>query len=224
MKKIGGRFLLLSAVMMALVSCGIDGKNPLPGYEETVGDTFAAKVIQKLDGTYIPSTYDVKGSINFYGMANEDGKFETSVDTVAKGTPKAFNDSPSEFSKSNSSFYLRLPLHLTTANWNSSSIDTQGLTLATKYRLEAAFIRKDGIDKVYYYLNSDGGFTIRSFAANKILKMYRPVDMEGHGKWNCSATYDKYGLLIEESFATINAHSDPDSESIYGGAKYTYNA
>ena len=57
---------------------------------------------------------------------------------------------------------------------------------------------------------------------NKALKIVNPSDVVCHAKWNITLEYDNHGYLVKEEFATINSFKDPDTESVYGTAIYSY--
>lgn len=123
------------------------------------------------------------------------------------------------------SYYLNLPLHITKENWSiltpQGKIDTE---YSHDYLLEGRIHAPNtGYPEfVYYYKRPEGGFIIKAFGVNKALKIVNPSDIVCHAKWNITVEYDKDGYLVSESFETLNAHQDPDENTVYGSAQYTY--
>ena len=129
------------------------------------------------------------------------------------------------YSKSCSSYFLRVPLHITIDNWilydDKGNYDT---TNSTKYVLESKIYQPNGgyLDTIYYYPRENGGFYLKAFGVNKSLKIDRPTIIEPNAKWNIIIEYDENGYLVSETFQTLNAFKDPDSKTIYGKTVYNY--
>lgn len=123
------------------------------------------------------------------------------------------------------SYYLSLPLHITKNAWNvltpQGKVDTN---YSLSYLLEGRIHAPNSgyPEHVYYYERPEGGFIIKAFGVNKALRIVNPSDVVCHAKWNIVAEYDENGYLVSESFETLNAHKAPDTETVYGSAKYTY--
>ncbi len=123
------------------------------------------------------------------------------------------------------SYYLNLPIHITKDNWNvltnEGKVDT---TLSMGYLLEGRIHAPNSgyPEHVYYYERPEGGFIIKVFGTNKALRIINPSDVVCRAKWNITVEYDKNGYLVSESFETLNSHKDPDTQTVYGFAQYTY--
>lgn len=123
------------------------------------------------------------------------------------------------------SYYLNLPLHITKDGWNvltpQGKVDT---TYSLNYLLEGRIHAPNSgyPEHVYYYERPEGGFILKAFGVNKALRVVNPSDVVCHAKWNIVVEYDKDGYLVSETFETLNAHDAPDTETVYGSAKYTY--
>ena len=211
-------FLLLTITLIisfTLTSC--DGKKPENGY---VTDQYILEnVINKIDSSIVPSTYSYTANLNYMAVEAAELPKEISKSNLA------FIDSPDKYSKSCSSYFLRVPLHLTKENW--ILYDTNGkydVTNSTKYILESKIYQPNGgyLDTIYYYPRENGGFYLKAFGVNKSLKIDRPTIIEPNAKWNIVIEYDENGYLVSETFQTLNAFKDPDNKTIYGKTVYTY--
>jgi hypothetical protein len=140
------------------------------------------------------------------------------------------------YTKYAASYYLCLPLHLTSESFTDSSIDW-----SSRYALEARVYRQSGTDKIYYYERPEGGFILKCFAVNKELLITNYalweesqmvsgfewpiesiVDCSCSAKWNITVEYDANGYLVSEKFQTINASNDNLDTCCYGLATYNY--
>ncbi len=211
------RYLLLVLCLCTalLVSCS-KFKNPEPGYISLTD--LKADIISKMDGTVVYKTYTVKGNINYLD-ASEDKIPKEFTARMLNFVEAVNKDGEYVYQNGSKSYLLSLPLHITNKFWD------EGKTVNTiKYNLEGRIYQVGGgyLDKVYYYPREDGGFYLKTFGANKILKIAKPTYIECSAKWNIVCEYDKDGYLISESFETLNAHKDPNSKTVYGKAIYTY--
>lgn len=123
------------------------------------------------------------------------------------------------------SYYLYVPLHLNKDSWNYGEGNNITFVKSTRYALESRLYIRGDADTVthtcYYYRGVDGGLKIKVFSQNKALKI-RECGITSHSKWNITVEYDKYGYLVKETFATINAFKEPDSKTCYGEATYEF--
>ena len=206
--------VMLTLLTITMTSC--DGKSPEKGYVSA--DYIYVNIIYNFEDVEYEK-YDCEGYFNYLGI--DDPALKKTINR----TKYPVN---SDYSKHNSkceSYYLRLPLRITPKNWRIYDKDGKMvITTSTKYNLESRCYQSAGgyLDKVYYYLRDGGGFYLKAFGVNKSLKLKNPVEIEINAKWNIIAEYDENGYLISETFETLNAHSAPDSESIYGKTTYTY--
>lgn len=212
-RKIIFTLLSIAAFFMVVLSGCSDQKTPMKGY---IDETELTEIINGFDSSIIPTKYSYEGFLNYFDYSEE------LVPRSIRKIDVDFIDSKDIYSDQCSSYYLRLPLHITLENWNSSELNNSGLSLSTRYQLESKIYRPASLDKVYYYRSEDGGFIIKTFGANKPLIIKRPSDITCRGKWNIEIEYDKNGYLIRETFATINSSEKNKSECCYGEAKYTY--
>ena len=165
------------------------------------------------------TTYSYTATLNYLAIEEDLLPKEISKSKLA------FIDSPNNYSKSCSSYFLRVPLHITIDNWilydDKGNYDT---TNSTKYILESKIYQPNGgyLDTIYYYPRENGGFYLKAFGVNKSLKIDRPTVIEPNAKWNIIIEYDENGYLVSETFQTLNAFKDPDSKTIYGKTVYKY--
>lgn len=160
------------------------------------------------------SSYSINGNFNYF---NND-LIESEVDKT-----KEFTDSPKEYSKASSSYYLEVPLHLTNENLTNDELGDNGLPVNTLYNLKAQIYRDGGFDTVYFYKTEDGGFKASCFAVNKSLKiLHKDYGIEVHAKWNITITYDKNGYLVSEEFSTYGADKNDKANCVFGVATYNF--
>lgn len=205
-------FIFVFAVLLVFL-VGCSNKKPIKGY---ITQERVMEIIEGFDSNVVYSKYSYEGKLNYFAHPDE-----LVPQTVSKKNV-AFNDSLDIFSDSCASYYLRLPLHLTKANWTSTEVNSKNLSLSTKYQLESKIYRPAGLDTVYYYEGEDGGLIVRVFCVNKALRIKKPSDIECHGKWNIEVVYDKNGYLISEKFETSNSKKAADIDCCYGQATYEY--
>ena len=77
------------------------------------------------------------------------------------------------------------------------------------------------LDELYFYEDADGNLIIKTFGANKALKI-NEADIIVHAKWNVTVIYNSEGYLVSEKFETINTGKEPDSQTCYGEANYEF--
>lgn len=196
-----------------LVGCG-DEKTPIKGYisEERINE-----IVSEYETVSKYAKYSIKGNINYFEIE------EAMVERTVNKNNLTLTDSLEQFDeKKGASYYLNVPLHITTTNWVSEAINSQGLSLSTRYQLESKLYRPAGLDEIYYYETEDGGFIIRVFGANKALTIKNPTVITCRAKWNIEIEYDKDGYLVREEFATVNSDRAKDSDCCYGQATYTF--
>ena len=93
---------------------------------------------------------------------------------------------------------------------------------STKARIDSTLLTVGKtLDEVYFYQDANGNLIIKTYGANKALKIAEG-DIVCHAKWNVTIVYNKDGYLISEKFETINSHKDPDTKTCYGQAEYRY--
>ena len=209
--------VLLAFIVLVFASC--DQKKPDKGYlsAERVNE-----IVKGFSSTTDYADYYVKGTINYFNVTEEE--VPSTVDTDYK-----FKDSLEYFDlqdKNSKSYYLRLPLHISEANWTyvrpTDYTNEEKSRQSTKGRLEAALlVVGKTLDELYYYLDSEGNLVIKTFGANKALRI-NESDIIVHAKWNITIIYDKDGYLVSEKFETINSHKDPKSQTCYGEANYEF--
>lgn len=234
--------LLLSFTF--LVSCS--GKKPDKDYIEK--DYVTNNIVSNFKNESLYSKYSVTGTFNYFNYSDDlvphevNRKNQTLNDLIIGpwecpkcGTLNDYNSSscsnetPCIGSKPNTkfscSYYLNLPLHITKDNWiimnEAGKLDT---TNSTNYLLEGRIHAPNSgyPEHVYYYERPEGGFIIKVFGTNKALRIINPSDVVCHAKWNITVEYDENGYLVSETFETLNAQKDPNTESVYGTATYTY--
>ncbi len=206
-------FLVLVTFLIVVLTGCSDQKAPLPGF---ISEEKLASIIDVLDESYNPVTYGYEGKLNYFDYAD---------DIVPRSISKRnveFEDSKDVYNAKCSSYYLRLPLHITKQNWTTDAVGSDGLSSSTRYQLEAKIYRPESLDELYYYEREDGGFILRAFGVNKGLIIKRPSDITCRGKWNIEIEYDARGFLVREYFATVNASESNKSECCNGEATYTY--
>lgn len=200
-------FVILLLSMFLVTSCA---KSPDKG--NVSESSIIALTEGFLDQEY--SSYQIEGNFNYF--ASE--KVETEVSRT-----KEFTDSKAEYSKSCSSYYLEVPLHITKENISNNELGDNGLPINTLYNLKAKIYRDGGFDTVYFYKNTDGGFSAKCFAVNKSLKiLYKDYGIEVHAKWNITITYDKNGYLVSEEFSTHGSNENNKENCVFGKATYQF--
>lgn len=211
--KIKSTFIIvLMLFLLLLVGCS-DKKTPEPGY---LSEEELKEVIENLKIKSV-SKYSISGTLNYFGMP------ETDVENSVYKHSIEFVDSPEYYGFESSSYYLRLPLHITMANWYSDKKNEKGSLLSTRYQLEDQIYRlEESLDRVYYYHREGGGLYIRVFGANKGLKIFKKDSIICNGKWNIIVEYDEYGYLVSEDFQTINSSEKNKTECCFGKATYQY--
>ncbi|MDE6415018.1 MAG: hypothetical protein K2K48_06350 [Anaeroplasmataceae bacterium] len=215
-RKLTGVLLLGFVFLLVFLTGCSDHKSPMKGY---ITDDEISQIVSKFATETKFTKYSYEGNLNYFGYADE-----LVPQTVSKRNVD-FVDSLEEYSDKCSSYYLRLPLHITVENWNTNktvSGTADGLSLSTRYQLEAKIYRPKGYDSVYYYAREDGGLILRAFGVNKALTIKRPSDITCRGKWDIEIEYDANGYLVREYFSTINKSEKNKSSCCYGEAKYTY--
>ncbi|MBD5390555.1 hypothetical protein HDR67_00910 [bacterium] len=200
----------LVCIMAFLTGCS-DHKTPMKGY---ISEDEVYNIVTKFDQNTTYTKYAYEGTLNYFGYADE-----LVPNSISKRNQE-FQDSLDIYSDSCSSYYLRLPLHITLQNWTTE--ESNGLSLSTKYQLESKVYRPAGLDSIYYYHREDGGFILRTFGVNKALIIKKPSDITCRAKWDIEIEYDADGYLVRESFATVNKSEKNKSECCYGEATYTY--
>ena len=216
MKKFTKLFIAsFMTLAFSLTGCS-DQKEPEAGY---ITDAEVLEVIEDFDTNVNYTSYDIEGEMNYFGRTDDSYAFLEVYESNVEFIP-----SPNLYSSTTKSFYLNLPLHLTKENWTTTELDIQKLPLNTEYRIKSNIIRVgDTLCVCYFYKTTDGGLIIKTFAENKALRINAPEDyIECHAKWNITVEYNKHGYLVKESFATINSHKDPDANTVYGEARYSF--
>ena len=205
--------ILLAFICLIFTSC--DKKSPEKGY---LSEEEILEVVKGFSSTNEYSTFSFKGTMNFLGLG--DSIYLAAFDP--KGTDVEFVDSLDMYNVDSTSYYLRMPLHLTYENW-TKVIDGKEDN-STRFVIESMLlIYGETLDKVYYYTDAEGNFIIRTFGANKGLIIDKKnSEIICHGKWNVTITYDKNGYLKSEKFETINARKDDKSKTCYGEAIYRF--
>ncbi|MFA7221969.1 MAG: hypothetical protein WC148_00335 [Bacilli bacterium] len=187
MKKYFKNILLLMTIPL-IFSCSANSNG------DDINENEALTIVNNfVDLDY--KTYSRKGKMNF--LAKNIGSYDVSEENI-------------DYVDTNKSFYLSLPTHINSANWEDSY-------LAIKNR----FLSQTSIYNVYIY-QQDDGLSFKVFSCNKRLIINR-FGMEMSAKWNASIDYDKNGYLLSENFSTINAYNSADNECIYGNCVYEYN-
>lgn len=203
---------LSTFLSLLLVGCS-DQKSPIKGY---INEEEIQEIVTSFDDTSHFTKYSYEGELNYFDYDEE------LVPRSIKKRNVEFKDSLEKYSNDCSSYYLRLPLHITPTNWICKEVDNSRLSLSTRYQLESKVYRPAGLDKIYYYKRDNGGFILRTFGVNKALIIKRPSDITCRAKWNIEIEYDNNGYLVKESFATVNSSQNNKSECCYGQATYTY--
>ncbi len=180
------KIFALGSLLTLLTSCGAPS-----GYLSY--DDISSKVSTFVDQSY--TTYSYDGYFNCKGLTGDD--YAALGENVS-------------FSNDQTSYYLALPLKLT-----SKDLESQYQTILNK------FTTTDSIDTVYCYNTSDGGLVFRTFGINKRLIIKR-FGMEISAKRDAFITYDSNGYLVTEQFQTINSVNDSYLNSVYGYTTYTY--
>ena len=202
--------VLLAFIVFIFASC--DQKSPVKGYltDEQVDEIIAG--FSPIQGYKF---YAVEGTLNYLD------KPEEIIPGEAYGTYILEESLEKYDSKKGVSYYLRLPLHITERNWNYYDEDTK-YSQSTKVRIDSTLLTVGKtLDEVYFYQDANGNLIIKTYGANKALKIAEG-DIVCHAKWNVTIVYNKDGYLISEKFETINSHKDPDTKTCYGQAEYRY--
>lgn len=222
--------VLFGLLVLSLSGCG-DQKSPRNGY---LSEDEVLEIVNKFSTNSTITSVSITGSLNYFNLPSEKvpNKAEEEFDYVEFPSSTAEGN---KYLEECASYYLRLPLHITSESWNETNTAFQ-----TKYQIESKIYRPAGQDKVYYYARQDGGFIISVFGANKELqinnlslymnsKLNDLVDLSCSGKWNINLEYDKNGYLVKEEFATVNAPKNKNNASktdkekcCYGEATYEY--
>jgi hypothetical protein len=240
------KFYILVLLLFLVLIVGCDGKKPESGYiakEEVTSD-----IVSNFENQTLYTKYSVTGSFNYYAYSEDlvphtvNRANQVLTDLIIQdwvcsycGTTNAFEQKKCtnpdtcigsrENIKFTCSYYLNLPLHITKDSWNvlttEGKVDT---TYSLGYILEGRIHAPNSgyPEYVYYYERPEGGFILKAFAVNKALRVVNPSDVVCHAKWNITVEYDENGYLVSETFATINSPKAPDTETVYGTAKYTY--
>ncbi len=223
--------VLFGLLALSLTSCG-DQKSPKSGY---LSEDEVLKIVNEFSTDSSISNVSIKGSINYFNLSSE--KVPNVADEEMEYTeyPTSESTSTNNYLEECASYYLRLPLHITSQSWNDENKSFQ-----TKYQIESKIYRPAGQDKVYYYNRPEGGFVISVFGVNKELqinnsslymndKVLDYVDLLCSGKWNINLEYDENGYLVKEEFATVNSPKNKEKASqsakkkcCYGVATYEY--
>ena len=206
--------VLLALTVLLFTAC--DGKTPDKGY---LTDEQVTAIVEKFSSTADYSTYSYESSFNYLGLDSSQIDFRPSRNNVE------FIDSLELYdSKASVSHFLRLPLHITLANWTYYDELMESASDSTKVKIESLLLTYgETLDKVYFYTDVDGNLIIKTFGANKGLNILKG-DVICHGKWNVTLVYNKDGYLMSEKFETINTHKEPKTETCYGEATYKYAA
>lgn len=212
-RKLTGVLLLGFVFLLVFLTGCSDHKSPMKGY---INEDELAQIASKFATETKYTKYSYEGNLNYFDY--DDSLVPR---TISKKNVELI-DSLEEYNDKCSSYYLRLPLHLTIANWTTEGVGSDGLSISTRYQLEAKLYRPKGYDSIYYYAREDGGFIIRVFGVNKALIIKRPSDITCRGKWDIEAEYDANGYLVRETFATVNKSEKDKSSCCYGEAVYTY--
>lgn len=201
--------VLLAFVTFAFASC--DQKKPDAGY---LTNEEVLEIIKGFSSEADYTKYFFDGNIQYLGII-EDENSKKNAD---------FIDSLEKYdSKNTNSYYLRMPLHITYANWTYYDETTKS-AYSTKERIESMLLTYGKtLDQVYYYTNAEGDLIIKTFGANKALTIKNPSEITCHAKWNVTITYNSKGYLVSEVFETINTHKEPKTETCYGQGTYRYN-
>ena len=209
--------VLLAFIVLIFASC--DQKRPEKGY---ISMERVDEIVKGYSATTDYSDYYVTGTLNYFGIP--DDEIPGSVETDYK-----FKDSTEYFDlqdRNSKSYYLKLPLHITEANWTyirpENYTGEEKSRQSTKARIESALlIVGKTLDELYYYEDAEGNLIIKTFGANKALKI-NESDIIVHAKWNVTVVYNKEGYLVSEKFETINTAKEPDSQTCYGEANYEF--
>lgn len=204
--------ILFAFLALLLVGCS-DQKTPLAGY---ITNEELQEIVSQFKEDNQVKKYSYEGYLNYFEYDEE------LVPTTISKRNVDFVDSLDKYSANSSSYYLRLPLHITPTNWVCEELDNSGLSLSTQYQLESKIYRPAGLDQIYYYKRPEGGFILRTFGVNKALIIKKPSDITCRAKWDIEIEYDADGYLVREYFATVNSSENNKSECCFGQATYTY--
>ncbi len=223
--------VLFGLLALSLTSCG-DQKSPRSGY---LSEDEVLEIVNGFSTDSSISNVSIKGNLNYFNYPNEKVPNVADEEMVYVEYPSSTSTTTNKYLEECASYYLRLPLHITSQSWN----DTDRL-FQTKYQIESKIYRPAGLDKIYYYNRPEGGFIISVFGVNKELqinnvnlymndKVFDLVDLLCSGKWNINLEYDENGYLVKEEFATVNAPKNKEKASqsakekcCYGVATYEY--
>lgn len=218
MKNKVSALLVGATLVLSVFLTGCDQKSPEKGFVSD--EVLQAEVIDKIDSSIVVEKVSYTGTLNYFDYE------EILVPRSVSKSNQDFIDSKDQYSADCTSYYLSLPLHITSSNWVNvkNQAGVVDADLSTKYRLESRIYQPNSgyNDRVYYYLREGGGFYLKAFGVNKALRINQPSGITCHAKWNIVIEYDENGFLISESFATLNAHKEADSKSCYGQATYSY--
>lgn len=209
--------VLLAFVVLIFASC--DQKSPDKGYISTER---VNEIVKGFSTTTDYTEYYVTGNFNYFNVSDEEIPRTVEMDYKLKDSLEYF-DLQDNNSKS---YYLRLPLHITEANWTyvkpTEFTNEEKSRQSTQSRIESALlIVGKTLDKLYYYEDAEGNLIIKTFGSNKALKI-NEADSIVHAKWNITVIYNNEGYLVSERFETINAAKESDSNTCYGEAKYEF--
>ena len=187
--------LLVLLVFCGLIFTSCDGKKPVKGYltEEEV-----MEIVNGFSSTTDYNKYSYDGKFQFLG-------FDPTLIPNEEYKKKDFVDSLDCYSSSSSSYYLRMPLHLTKENWTN-----ENKLLSTKAKIESMLLTEGKtLDKVYYYTDAEGNLIIRTFAANKALIIENPSGVGTVGNAKCGdimriyLDIDENGIIQDVKFKTF---------------------
>ena len=212
--------VLLAFVVLLFTSC--DQKKPEDGY---ISSTKLNEIVAGFSDTTDYSEYYVTGNLNYFGLPDEEIPNTVDTDYKFNDCLEFFNLRENNYSKS---YYLRLPLHICMDNWTyvlPEELQTDEIKKnrqSTKSRLESALlVVGKTLDQLYYYVDAEGNLIIKTFGANKALRI-NESDIIVHAKWNVTVIYNKDGYLVSEKFETINTRKEADSKTCYGEANYEF--
>lgn len=209
--------VLLAFIVLIFASC--DKKSPEKGY---ISNERINQIVSGFSDTTDYSEYYVTGTLNYFDISEDEIPGTVDTDYKLKDSLEYFDLQD----KNSKSYYLRLPLHLTEANWNyvrpEKYTNEEKSRQSSLARIESALlIVGKTLDELYFYEDADGNLIIKTFGANKALKI-NEADIIVHAKWNVTVIYNSEGYLVSEKFETINTGKEPDSQTCYGEANYEF--
>ena len=209
--------VLLAFIVLIFASC--DKKSPEKGY---ISNERINKIVSGFSDTTDYSEYYVTGTLNYFDISEDEIPGTVDTDYKLKDSLEYFDLQD----KNSKSYYLKLPLHLTEANWNyvrpEQYTNEEKSRQSSLARIESALlIVGKTLDELYFYEDADGNLIIKTFGANKALKI-NEADIIVHAKWNVTVIYNSEGYLVSEKFETINTGKEPDSQTCYGEANYKF--